>query len=165
MLPSAISRSDSFRSVHVGRSRFSLCCHLFVALWFCSWSVEPGPGHSRSHRNSALAFVFSLPGTVLFLRGCGISVSQSEHVFRTDTGFSSDIASSIERANSVRLPFCSRSSVVRRSLSRNLARFAFRGGASVSMLASGKRQKHHDYRTPILVSWILRCGNLCVSQW
>ena len=45
MLPSALSRSDSFRSVHVGRSRFSRCCHLFGALWFCSWRVEPGPGH------------------------------------------------------------------------------------------------------------------------
>jgi len=67
MLPSALSRSDSFRSVHVGRSRFSRCCHLFGALWFCSWRVEPGPGHRRSHRNSALAFVFPLPGTVLTL--------------------------------------------------------------------------------------------------
>jgi len=37
MLPSALSRSDWFRSVHVGRSRFSRCCHLFSALWFCSW--------------------------------------------------------------------------------------------------------------------------------
>ena len=44
MLPSALSRSDSFRSVHVGRARFSRCCHLFGALWFCSWRVEPGPG-------------------------------------------------------------------------------------------------------------------------
>src|ERR1700722_11388949 len=33
-------RSDWFRSVHVGRSRFSRCCHLFIALWFCSWRVE-----------------------------------------------------------------------------------------------------------------------------
>src|ERR1700684_2297686 len=38
MLPSALSKSDSFRSVHVGRSRFSRCCHLFVALWFGSLS-------------------------------------------------------------------------------------------------------------------------------
>ena len=45
MLPSALSRSDSFRSVHVGRSRFSRCCYLFGALWFCSFRVEPGPGH------------------------------------------------------------------------------------------------------------------------
>jgi hypothetical protein len=36
MLPSALSRSESFRSVHVGRSRFSRCCYLFGALWFCS---------------------------------------------------------------------------------------------------------------------------------
>jgi len=45
MLPSALSRSDSFRSVHVGRSQYSRCCHLFGALWFCSCRVEPGPGH------------------------------------------------------------------------------------------------------------------------
>ena len=44
MLPSALSRSDSLRSVHIGRSRFSRCCHLFGALWFCSCRVEPGPG-------------------------------------------------------------------------------------------------------------------------
>ena len=36
MLPSALSRSDSSRSVQVGRSRFSRCCYLFGALWFCS---------------------------------------------------------------------------------------------------------------------------------
>jgi hypothetical protein len=41
MLPSALSGSDFVRSVHVGRSRFSRCCHLFVALWFCSFRVEP----------------------------------------------------------------------------------------------------------------------------
>src|ERR1700685_3006208 len=41
MLPSALSRSESFRSVHVGRSRYSRCCHLFGALWFCSRTVEP----------------------------------------------------------------------------------------------------------------------------
>src|SRR5215467_6958519 len=44
MLPSALSRSDWFRSVHVGRSPFSRCCHLFGALWFWSPRVEPGPG-------------------------------------------------------------------------------------------------------------------------
>jgi hypothetical protein len=32
MLPFAFSRSDSRRSVQVGRSRFSRCCHLFGAL-------------------------------------------------------------------------------------------------------------------------------------
>src|SRR5215831_11325932 len=45
-----------FRSVQVGRSRFSRCCHLIGALWFCSSRVEPGPGVRRSHRNSALGF-------------------------------------------------------------------------------------------------------------
>ena len=44
MLPFALCMSDWFRSVHVGRSRFSRCCHLFGALWFCSFRVEPGPG-------------------------------------------------------------------------------------------------------------------------
>jgi len=33
-----------FRSVHVGRSRCSRCCHLIIALWFCSEKSEPGPG-------------------------------------------------------------------------------------------------------------------------
>src|SRR5579859_1240101 len=45
MLPSALSRSESVRSVHVGRSRFSRCCYLISALWFRSCRVEPGPGH------------------------------------------------------------------------------------------------------------------------
>ena len=43
MLPSALSRSESFRSVYVGRSRFSRCCHLFGDLSFHS-RVERGPG-------------------------------------------------------------------------------------------------------------------------
>ena len=34
MLPSALLRSDWFRSVHVGRSRFSRCCHLISDLSF-----------------------------------------------------------------------------------------------------------------------------------
>jgi hypothetical protein len=34
MLPSALSGSESFRSVHVGRSRFSRCCHLIIDLQF-----------------------------------------------------------------------------------------------------------------------------------
>ena len=34
MLPSALSRSESFRSVHVGRSQFSRCCHLISDLSF-----------------------------------------------------------------------------------------------------------------------------------
>ena len=32
ILPSALSRSDVVRSVQVGRSRFSRCCHLIVDL-------------------------------------------------------------------------------------------------------------------------------------
>src|SRR6202795_461593 len=71
MLPSALSRSDSFRSVHVGRSRFSRCCHLFGALWFCSCGVELGQAINAVTGTRLWAFVFSLPGTVLFLRGRG----------------------------------------------------------------------------------------------
>jgi hypothetical protein len=44
MLPSALSRSESFRSVHVGRSQFSRRCYLFGDLSF-HFRVERGPGH------------------------------------------------------------------------------------------------------------------------
>ena len=57
MFPFALSKSDSFRSVQVGRSRFSRCCYLISDLSFHS-RVERGPGHRRSHRNSALALSF-----------------------------------------------------------------------------------------------------------
>jgi hypothetical protein len=43
MLPSALSRSESFRSVHAGRSRFSRCCDLIGDLSFHP-RVERGPG-------------------------------------------------------------------------------------------------------------------------
>jgi hypothetical protein len=43
MLPSALSRSDSFRSVHVGRPQYSRCCHLISDLWF-HVRVKHGPG-------------------------------------------------------------------------------------------------------------------------
>src|SRR5215813_4643653 len=43
MLPFALSRSESFRSVQVGRSRFSRCCHLIGDLSF-HVGVERGPG-------------------------------------------------------------------------------------------------------------------------
>ena len=67
--------SDFVRSVQVGRSRFSRCCHLIIDL-SSIYTMEVGQAIRRSHRNSALAFVFSLPGTVLglflpfVLRGC-----------------------------------------------------------------------------------------------
>ena len=47
------SVSDFFRSVQVGCSRCSRCCHLIFDLWF-HLAMEVGPGHRRSHRNSAL---------------------------------------------------------------------------------------------------------------
>jgi hypothetical protein len=45
------------------------------------------------------------------------------------------MANSIERAISLSVPFCGTSSDVRRSLSKNFARFRFRGGASVNIKA------------------------------
>src|ERR1700733_14458551 len=35
------SRERVIRSVQVGRSRFSRCCHLIGALWFCCLKSEP----------------------------------------------------------------------------------------------------------------------------
>ena len=57
------------RSVHVGRSRYSRCCHLFSALWFCSCRVEPKAINAVTGTR-LWAFVFSLPGTVLILLCC-----------------------------------------------------------------------------------------------
>src|SRR5438270_2207971 len=70
MLPFALSRSDSFRSVQVGRSRFSRCCYLFGALWPCSFRVEPGQAIDAVTGTRLWAFVFFLPGKILFLGGC-----------------------------------------------------------------------------------------------
>jgi hypothetical protein len=67
MLPSALSRSDSFRSVHVGRPQFSRCCHLFGDLSF-SLSVETWA--RRLTQSPELGFgllSFSLPGMILTL--------------------------------------------------------------------------------------------------
>jgi hypothetical protein len=52
-LPSALFRERLLRSVQVGCSGFSRCCHLIVDLGF-HLAMEAGPGHRRSHRNSAL---------------------------------------------------------------------------------------------------------------
>src|ERR1700676_1438851 len=43
------------RSVQVGCSRFSRCCHLYIDLGSIS-KMKAGPGDRRSHRNSALGF-------------------------------------------------------------------------------------------------------------
>src|ERR1035437_2707187 len=61
------SMSDFVRSVPVGCSRFSRCCHLIIDLSSIS-KIEVGPGVRRSHRNSALGFV--LPFAEWQLRGC-----------------------------------------------------------------------------------------------
>jgi len=60
MLPSALSRSDSFRSVHVGRSRFSRCCHLIGALWFYSleWNLGQAIDAVTGTRLWLLSFLF-----------------------------------------------------------------------------------------------------------
>jgi hypothetical protein len=59
MLPSALSRSDSFRSVHIGRSRFSRCCYLIGALWFCSseWNLGQAINAVTGTRLWALTFL------------------------------------------------------------------------------------------------------------
>src|SRR5580700_3332775 len=67
MLPSALSRSDSYRSVHVGRSRYSRCCHLIGALWFCSSEWNRGQAINAVTETRLWAFCCSLPGTVLTL--------------------------------------------------------------------------------------------------
>ena len=80
MLPSALSdmSASRFGSVHVGRSRYQRRrCHLFGALWFCSLEWNLGQAINAVTGTLALAFVFSLPGTVLifcfvflFYAGC-----------------------------------------------------------------------------------------------
>ncbi len=56
-----------FRSVQVGRSRFSRCCHLLGDLYFISKDAV-GPGVRRSHRNSASWFLtFLSPEMFLWL--------------------------------------------------------------------------------------------------
>ena len=64
-LPSALFVERFVRSVPVGCSRFSRCCHLIVDL--SSIFDGSGPGHRRSHRNSALGFCVFLPKNVLTL--------------------------------------------------------------------------------------------------
>src|SRR5512141_1428450 len=76
MLPSALSRSDSFRSVHVGRPQFSRCCHLFGDLSFhLEWNVAQAINAVTGTRLWAFVFFpfwndFDFGLAVLFLRGC-----------------------------------------------------------------------------------------------
>src|SRR5580700_5217148 len=60
MLPSALSRSDWFRSVQVGRSRFSRRCHLFGAL---------GSALAESNLGQAINAVTGTRLSALELRG------------------------------------------------------------------------------------------------
>ena len=72
MLPSALSRSESVRSVHIGRSRFSRCCYLFGALVVLS--LQSGTWARPLTQSPELGFGFCLssPGTILtwFLLFC-----------------------------------------------------------------------------------------------
>jgi hypothetical protein len=54
------------RSVQIGRSRYSRCCHLIGALWFCSSRVEPWARPLTQSPELGFGFFdFPLPGTVL----------------------------------------------------------------------------------------------------
>src|SRR4051812_46966262 len=57
MLPSALSRSDRFRWVHVGRSRFSRCCYLIGDL---SFHLTSGTWARRLTESPELGFGFCL---------------------------------------------------------------------------------------------------------
>ena len=67
MLPFALSRSDSFRSVQGGRSRFSRCCNLIIDLQFRLPGWNLGQAINAVTGTRLLSFVFSLPGTILLL--------------------------------------------------------------------------------------------------
>src|SRR5579864_5381905 len=64
ILPSALWLSD-FRSVQVGRSRFSRCCQPVLRPQFPFVGMEVGPGFRRSHRNPACELCFSPPWSFL----------------------------------------------------------------------------------------------------
>ena len=68
MLPFALSGSDSRRSVHVGRSQFSRCCHLISALWLCSLESRTW-GQALVAVTGTRLWAFDLPlvGTILNL--------------------------------------------------------------------------------------------------
>ncbi len=51
--------------MHIGRSRFSRCCYLMGALWFCSSESNLGQAINAVTGTRLWALVFSLPGTVL----------------------------------------------------------------------------------------------------
>ena len=53
--------------MHVGRSRFSRCCYLIGALWFCSSESNLGQAINAVTGTRLWALVFSLPGTILIL--------------------------------------------------------------------------------------------------
>ena len=60
MLPSALSKSDLLRSVHVGRSRFSQCCHLIIALGSAleEWNLGQAINAVTGTRLWLLSFLF-----------------------------------------------------------------------------------------------------------
>jgi hypothetical protein len=54
ILPSALFYERFFRSVQVGRSRFSRCCYLIIDLGFPAYARKLGRDLARSHLNSAV---------------------------------------------------------------------------------------------------------------
>ena len=91
MLPFALSRSDSVRSVHIGCSRFSRCCYLFVDLWFCSCEGKLGQAINAVIGTRLWLFVFPFLERFCFLtrplllsfRGCCAAVRKH---LRSPTG-------------------------------------------------------------------------------
>src|SRR3984885_8018056 len=67
MLPFALSRSELFARCRLGVLGSAGAAICLAPCGSTLMRVEPGPGDRRSHRNSALACVFPLPGTVLTL--------------------------------------------------------------------------------------------------
>ena len=61
ILPSALLVSDLFRSVQVGRSRYSRCCHLFVDLCFHSQEWKLGQAFDAVTGTRRVSFVFPFP--------------------------------------------------------------------------------------------------------
>ena len=70
MLPSALSRSESFRSVHIGRSRFSRCCHLISDLSFHVSGTWPRPLTQSPELGFGFYFFSSWTILILFLPFC-----------------------------------------------------------------------------------------------
>jgi hypothetical protein len=72
-LPSALLVSDFVRSVPVGCSRFSRCCHLIVDLDFHPYDRNRARPLTQSPELGALGFCFFLPKKILTYAAAGIA--------------------------------------------------------------------------------------------